>query len=392
MIGGLDSYRYTSMYIFIFMIFSKGQLIPEDDCEVLAGTRQAGYINGPNENATFDGIGGIVWRYDELLVAQKGCVRGVSATYTRTLAGLCSQIASDIDGTSEEARFGMLLGIDFDAEGNVYVIDYNKVKMLGVDDYTTTVLDFNDRQLGLSVKGNTMLISGIYNVWNCSILNWSCQSLAGDPYMGGYLEGANNESLLSYAFDVISIWDSVIFSDRRNYCLRQIVNGQTRTFFGVCTEDDWLFLRWLAVSNYETLLVTDSFTLREIDEYGNDTILATFEDTIHDVEVVGDDLYISFYSYIQKCKWKSMFTTSSPTPSPTLMPTSTPTEVERPTERPTPTPNQIVVEYVMQNYFVTVFLAVMVPLLLLCCIMVYCIHRLVMEVQRVGIGKHLQPL
>jgi len=407
------------MYIYIWLIFVRGQLIPEDDCEILAGGSQVGYLDGPNEEATFTTPADMVWRYDELLVAQYRCVRRVSATYTRTKAGDCSTIG-DIDGSSDEARFGALYGIDLDANGNVYVADgiSNSVKMLGADDYTTTtMLHFNDAIYGLSIKGNIMLIAGSGNVQNCSILNWSCQSLAGVSTLG-YFDGANNESMFYNTFDVVSIWDSVIVLDYGNRCLRQIVNGYTRTFFGVCTQkggpygdDELMFQPWKSsVSNYETLLVTDYRTLREFDEYGNDAILGTFDSHLLGVEVVGDDLYLSYSSNILKCKWKSMFDTPTPTlspsPSPTPTPTTSPslrptpithapTEVARPTERPTPTPNQIEV-YFMGDSYVTEFLAIMVSLLLFCCIfgciIVYCIHKLVKEVNKVAVAKHLRTL
>jgi len=399
---------YINLCIFIpTMIFVEGELNTDENCEVLAGMGSQGYTDGSNEEATFTKAHGLLLRNDELIVAQSYCVRSISATNTRTTAGDCSD-RGDIDGSSEEARFGLLWDIDMDAEGNVYVVDlgYEKIKMLGIDNYETTTKLSIDRVKGLSIKGNTMFVTTSSNILNCSMMDWTCQSIAGDPTATGYLDGPNSDARFFAIEDVISVWDSLIVTDAWNYCMRQIANGQTSTFFGICGEmggedpdDEHMYQPLhLAVSKYGTLIVGDYNTLREFDEYGNAAILGTFEGPISGMELAGDDLYVSLWAdnIILKCTWKTMFDTPSPelspTPSPTQSPTPSPTQSPTPTEveRPTPTPILF-----MENYSETAMILLVVVLVLLLafgCIIVYCLHRLVQELKRSGVVKTVQPL
>lgn len=418
------------------MIFVGG--ISEDECEVLAGVGTNGWTDGANEDATFSPPAKLLWRNDELVVAQPRCIRRVSATYTRTKAGDCADVG-DVDGPAEEAIFSNIRDIVMDVEGNLYVADTFKVKMLAADDYYTTKkldIGYPNTIYGLSIEGSTMFLSTAVFISNCSMMDWTCQTIAGNPSTNGYLDGANSEAIFQGIQDVISIWDSLIVADTDNFCLRKIANGQTSTFFGACEErggikgDDELMHApcCLARSKYETLVVADAYTLREFDEYGKGAILGTFENLIKGLEVSGNVLYVSFAYQILKCTYQSMFDTPSPTvsptpgptksptptrtlsptsgptliptlrptASPTATPTRTPTEVERPTERPTLTPNLMEVKYFMDNYFVTVLLIVMVPLVafcsLFCSLIVFCLYKQVQELRRVQINRTIQTL
>lgn len=305
------------MYVCLAIGFG---LNPDEDCQTVAGTGIAGTSDGPNEVASFTEIyGGSVWWYNDLYVAQKNCIRVVSSDYTRTLSGSCTSM-SDADGDYSVARFGYLYGIAAD-DYYLYVTDTTnkKIKKVSISGTSTTVMSFDEYIYDISISGDTMYVTTKYQILTCSMVDWICEALAGIEDTLGYQDGNNSEALFNNMRGITHIWNSTVVSGRENYCLRQIDGGRTSTLYGNCTYrgsnsggDDYLYRpARLTPTTYDTLLVSDMYTIREVDANGFGVTVAKFPEFGFDVQEVGDYLYVILFSRILKCSWESMATSSS---------------------------------------------------------------------------------
>jgi len=102
--------------------------LSDGNVTTLAGST-AGFKDGPGDEAQFPG------ELDGMAVDQEGniyvgdfvgnCVRMITPSgYVTTIAGKLS-VAGAVDGVGADARFNGPRGLDIDADGNLYVADYN---------------------------------------------------------------------------------------------------------------------------------------------------------------------------------------------------------------------------------------------------------------------------
>jgi len=180
--------------------------------------------------------------------------------------------------------------------------------------------------LSISIRDNHMVMTSIHEIFNCSVSPMKCTIIAGEDGTPGYKDGEREKSWFNEPHDGIYIHGGIIVADTNNYCLRNISDSDTGTFYGVCEtqgsstgDDDYLYLPTrLAATVYDTLIVSDTFNLREVDMEGNGTTLAVFNETISDILVVGNVLYIAFKHHIMRCHWTSMTHTMLTYASPSI--------------------------------------------------------------------------
>jgi len=317
----------------------------EEDCTTLAGNGSTGFDDGNNNVATFDRIRDLVW-WNELYVAQYYCIRMISNNYTSTLSGECGSM-DDVDGDAATARFGEILSIVHHSK-YLYVLDvsYGKIKRVSPNGSSWTMRTFDENVQMMTLSGDTMYVTTEFQILNCSILDWSCGTLAGVADTIGHQDGASSNALFNSPCGIADMWDTIVVADLGNYCLREIADGITGTLYGNDTisgdingGDDYLYMPYgLTPSSSDTLLVTDYYTLREVGINGVGVTLGSFSDVIYDVAVVGGNLYLAFDFRIMNCSWESMIT-STPSSTPTDEPTGVPSEI--PTVDPTEAPSGV---------------------------------------------------
>jgi len=229
----------TTLYFILFsclaVVYS---LNPDEDCEILAGTGIPGTSDGLNEVATFYYVRGSLWWNNALYVADDKCVRVVSSVYTRTFTGVCAT-DGDVDGDYSTARFNDIHAIASYGE-YLYVLDSgnNKIKQVDTVGYSTTVMILDTYvtsvATSMTISGDLMILTSVYQVLSCSMLYWNCSSVAGVEGTRGYKDGYNTAALFKYIFGVAYIWNKIIVSDFGSYCVRQIEGGLTSTLYGTC--------------------------------------------------------------------------------------------------------------------------------------------------------------
>jgi sugar lactone lactonase YvrE len=121
----------------------------------IAGTADAGHLDGTGAAARFQGLAGLACDAQGTLYLSEGlgnCIRRVTAGgVATTLAGDPDQDAGFADGTGVEARFKLPAGLAVDAQGSLYVADYGnglvrKVSPAGA--VTTVAGQFGQRGIG----------------------------------------------------------------------------------------------------------------------------------------------------------------------------------------------------------------------------------------------------
>jgi len=306
---------FNMFSIGLYVILGKA-LVLEEDCEVLAGSNSSGYEDGLNADARFQNITAIgIWLSDELVVTDGSCVRGVSSSHTRTISGSCNVIGS-VTGSADNARFTSLIDIAVSDESLLYGYDgtTNVALWFNASGYSWSLGKGRRTFLSLSIHDNILAMTSIHEIFNCTVSPMMCTIIAGVDGTQGYMDGDRYNSLFNYPQDAVSMWGAVIVADTYNYCLRNISESSTDTFFGVCENrgnsaggDDYLFLPMkLTPTFYDTLIVLDHLNLREVNREGNGTTFAVFDEPSYDVLVVGNVLYVAFRHYILKCQWTSM--------------------------------------------------------------------------------------
>jgi len=337
--------KFSIVFVYTFtQLCAVFGLSLEEDCITLAGNGSTGFDDGNNNVATFDRIRGLVW-WNELYVAQYYCIRMISTNYTSTLSGECGSM-DDVDGDAATARFGEILSIVHHSK-YLYVLDvsYGKIKRVSPNGSSLTMRSFDEGIKMMSLSGDTMYVTTEFQILNCSILDWSCGTLAGVANTFGYQDDANSNALFNSPYGSTEIWDTVVVADFGNHCLREIADGVTATLYGNATisgdidgGDDYLYMPYgLTPTGSDTLLVMDYVTLREVDMNGVGVTLGSFSDAIYDVAVVGGNLYLAFDFRIINCSWESMIT-STPSSYPTDEPTGVPSEI------PTVDPMEVPIE------------------------------------------------
>merc|ERR1719419_623657 len=158
-------------------------------------------------------------------------------------------------------------------------------------------------------------MTSIHEIFNCTVSPMRCSIIAGVDGTPGYQDGERDISWFNEPHDAVFMRGGIIIvADTYNYCLRNISDSDTGTLYGVCEtqgnttgDDDYLYLPTrLATTIYDTLIVSDTFNLREVDMEGNGTTLAVFNETISDILVVGNVIYVAFKHHIMRCHWTSM--------------------------------------------------------------------------------------
>jgi len=306
-----------NMFIYIVLFVTSGQILDlENDCEVLAGSDRTGYEDGFNADARFQNITAIgMWLLDELVVTDGSCIRGVSMSDTRTISGSCYSSGSRT-GSAEKSRFNALIDIAVSVESDLYGFDGETNVAIGVNasGYSWSLGLGIRKFLSISIRDNHMVMTSIHEIFNCSVSPMRCTIIAGEDGTSGYKDGERKMSWFNKPHDGIYIQGGIIVADTNNYCLRNISDSNTGTLYGVCEtqgnyagDDDYLYLPTrLAATIYGTIIVSDTFNLREVDMEGNGSTLAVFNETITDILVVGNVLYVAFKHHIMRCHWTSM--------------------------------------------------------------------------------------
>ncbi len=117
-------------------------VIPFSSAVTLAGTGQAGFLDGPALNALFNSPAGVCIDPDSNIVYvsdfQNHRIRKISNGYVTTLAG--SGVAGYLDGQGNQARFNYPRGICRDQAGNLYVADSwnHRIRKISPDGTVTT--------------------------------------------------------------------------------------------------------------------------------------------------------------------------------------------------------------------------------------------------------------
>jgi len=180
--------------------------------------------------------------------------------------------------------------------------------------------------LSLSIRDNLLVMTSLHEIFNCTVSPMMCSIVGGVDGTQGYRDGERSSSLFDEPRDAVSMWGGIIVADSNNYCLRNISDSDTGTFFGVCEEqgsatgdDEKLFYPMKLVPTvYDTLIVSDYLNLREVNKDGNGITLAVFDEPSYDILVQGNVIYVAFKHYIMKCQWTSMTHTMSTTVSPKI--------------------------------------------------------------------------
>lgn len=169
------------------------------------GTNNNAFFSSP-EGATTDGAGNVYVVDAGNLVIRKISPVGPNWV-TTTIAGLAGT-SGLVDGTNSAARFNSLSGIQIDASGNLYVLDYSpyvgwcirKVAPVGTNWVTTTIhpLPVNSSGWAVDAFGNFYSASN-YTVIQLSPVftngvattNFATTILAGFPGLSGSADGTN---------------------------------------------------------------------------------------------------------------------------------------------------------------------------------------------------------
>jgi len=318
-----------NMFIYIVLFVTSGQILDlENDCEVLAGSDRTGYEDGFNADARFQNITAIgMWLLDELVVTDGSCIRGVSMSDTRTISGSCYSSGSRT-GSAEKSRFNALIDIAVSVESDLYGFDGETNVAIGVNasGYSWSLGLGIRKFLSISIRDNHMVMTSTHEIFNCSVSPMRCMIIAGEDGTPGYQDGEREISWFNEPRDAVYIKGGIIVADTNNYCLRNISDSDTGTLYGVCEtrgnttgDDDYLYLPTrLATTIYDTLIVSDTFNLREVDMEGNGTTLAVFNETISDILVVGNVIYVAFKHHIMRCHWTSVTHTMTTSVSPSI--------------------------------------------------------------------------